>query len=66
MADALTDTKLNRAVVDTWSMRDFVPASGISGHDHFFDAFRETQWRPDLERDLTHFDREAISLRLPR
>jgi hypothetical protein len=25
--------------VDNWSMRDFVPADGISGHDHFFDAF---------------------------
>jgi hypothetical protein len=39
LADALTDAKLNRTVVDNWSMRDFVPADGISGHDHFFDAF---------------------------
>jgi adenosine deaminase len=39
LADALTDTKLNRTVVDNWSMRDFVPGDSISGHDHFFDAF---------------------------
>ncbi len=39
LADALTDTELNRTVVDSWSMRDFTPADGISGHDHFFDAF---------------------------
>jgi adenosine deaminase len=39
LADALTNTQLNRTIVDTWSMRDFVPANGISGHDHFFDAF---------------------------
>jgi hypothetical protein len=39
IATALTDAKLNRTIVDTWSMRDFVPAGGISGHDHFFDTF---------------------------
>jgi adenosine deaminase len=39
LSDALTDAKFNRTVVDNWSMRDFVPADGISGHDHFFDAF---------------------------
>lgn len=39
MADAATDAALNRIVVNAWSMRDFVPASGVSGHDHFFDAF---------------------------
>ena len=39
MADAVTDAALNRIVVNAWSMRDFVPASGLSGHDHFFNAF---------------------------
>ena len=27
------------ALVDAFSMRSFVPSSGISGHDHFFDTF---------------------------
>ena len=39
MKDALTDTNFNRALVDAWSMRDFVGTSGNSGHDHFFAAF---------------------------
>ena len=39
MTDALHDAALNRTLVDAWSMRDFVPISGLSGHDHFFDAF---------------------------
>jgi adenosine deaminase len=38
-ADAVHDTTLNRAIVDSWSMRDFIPSSGLSGHDHFFAAF---------------------------
>ena len=38
-ADALHDAKLNSAIVDAWSMRDFVPSSGLSGHDHFFATF---------------------------
>jgi adenosine deaminase len=39
IADALHDATLNRTLVEAWSMRDFVPTSGYSGHDHFFDAF---------------------------
>lgn len=39
MKDALTDSKLNRTLVNAWSMRDFVATSGASGHDHFFAAF---------------------------
>ena len=39
MADALDDTEFRRTLIDAWSMRGFVPSSGISGHDHFFDAF---------------------------
>src|SRR5690606_32901955 len=38
-AAALTDELLRRQVIDAWSMRDFVPTSGNSGHDHFFDTF---------------------------
>ncbi len=39
LADARTDAALNRILVNAWSMRDFVPSSGNSGHDHFFAAF---------------------------
>lgn len=39
LADALRDADFNRALVDAWSMRSFVPSSGTSGHDHFFAAF---------------------------
>jgi adenosine deaminase len=39
MADALHDSDFRRALVDAWSMRGFVPSSGVSGHDHFFAAF---------------------------
>ena len=39
MKDALTDSALNRALVNAWSMRNFVATSGNSGHDHFFAAF---------------------------
>jgi hypothetical protein len=34
-----SDTDLRRRLIDAFSMRDFVPASGESGHDHFFAAF---------------------------
>ena len=39
IADALHDADFRRALIDAWSMRGFVPSSGISGHDHFFAAF---------------------------
>lgn len=39
LTDALRDATLNRKLVNAWSMRDFVPTSGLSGHDHFFAAF---------------------------
>ena len=39
LTDAKTDAALNRMLVNAWSMRDFVPSSGHSGHDHFFVAF---------------------------
>jgi adenosine deaminase len=39
LADALRDSDFRRALIDAWSMRGFVPSSGVSGHDHFFAAF---------------------------
>jgi adenosine deaminase len=38
-AQAYTDDHLYDALIDAFSMRDFVPSSGVSGHDHFFDTF---------------------------
>jgi adenosine deaminase len=33
------DNKLRDSMIDTWSMRSFVPYAGVSGHDHFFSTF---------------------------
>ena len=38
-AHAMTDQHLYDALIDAFSMRSFVPTTGVSGHDHFFDAF---------------------------
>jgi adenosine deaminase len=38
-ARASQDQHLYDALVDAFSMRSFVPSTGVSGHDHFFDAF---------------------------
>jgi adenosine deaminase len=38
-ARAYTDQHLYDALIDAFSMRSFVPTTGVSGHDHFFDAF---------------------------
>jgi adenosine deaminase len=38
-AQALKNQHLYDALVDAFSMRDFVPSAGVSGHDHFFDTF---------------------------
>jgi adenosine deaminase len=38
-ATVLKDQHLYDALVDSFSMRSFVPASGISGHDQFFATF---------------------------
>ncbi len=38
-ATAFKDQKLYDAMVDSFSMRSFVPSSGISGHDQFFATF---------------------------
>ncbi|MFZ3218016.1 MAG: hypothetical protein WA192_18300 [Candidatus Acidiferrales bacterium] len=39
VAQALQDQSLDDALIDAFSMRSFVPSSGTSGHDHFFDSF---------------------------
>ncbi|HKV03889.1 MAG TPA: hypothetical protein VJO53_02155 [Candidatus Acidoferrales bacterium] len=36
---ALQDQHLYDALVDSFSMRGFVPSAGVTGHDHFFDTF---------------------------
>ena len=38
-ASAFKDQHLYDALIDAFSMRSFVPSAGVSGHDHFFDAF---------------------------
>jgi adenosine deaminase len=38
-AKAFTDQHLYDALIDAFSMRSFVPSTGTSGHDHFFDTF---------------------------
>jgi adenosine deaminase len=38
-ATAYKDQHLFDALVDAFSMRGFVPSTGVTGHDHFFDAF---------------------------
>src|ERR1700690_34824 len=38
-ARANQDQHLYDALIDPFSMRSFVPTTGVSGHDHFFDAF---------------------------
>ncbi len=38
-AKALTDQELYDALVDSFSMRGFVPTPGVTAHDHFFATF---------------------------
>src|ERR1700687_5115622 len=38
-AKAFADQNLYDALVNAFSMRSFVPSTGVSGHDHFFDTF---------------------------
>ncbi len=39
LTDAVGNAALTKTLVNAWSMRDFVPTSGNSGHDHFFATF---------------------------
>ena len=38
-ANVYKDLRLYDGLIDAFSMRGFVPAEGVTGHDHFFDAF---------------------------
>ncbi|MFE9094099.1 adenosine deaminase [Streptomyces sp. NPDC007264] len=38
-ADTVTDPVFRQQVIAAWSMQDFVPGRGESGHDHFFATF---------------------------
>jgi adenosine deaminase len=38
-AQVYGDQHLYDALVDAFSMRGFVPSTGVTGHDHFFDSF---------------------------
>jgi adenosine deaminase len=39
VAQAFKDQHLYDAMINAFSIRSFVPSAGVSGHDHFFDAF---------------------------
>ncbi|HEY2119544.1 MAG TPA: hypothetical protein VGH37_10205 [Candidatus Acidoferrum sp.] len=41
--EALKNQSLYDALIDAFSMRSFVPSTGISGHDHFFSTFEKFQ-----------------------
>jgi adenosine deaminase len=40
-ANAQNDNTLANSLIDSFSMRDFVPSAGRSAHDHFFDTFNK-------------------------
>jgi adenosine deaminase len=40
-AQALRDQSLYDKLINSFSMRAFVPYAGVSGHDHFFDTFNK-------------------------
>jgi adenosine deaminase len=46
-ANALTNQKLYDQLVNTFSMRTFVPTTAESGHDHFFASFEHFQAAED-------------------
>ena len=48
-AQALTNQQLYDSLVDAFSMRGFVPSSGVTGHDHFLSTFAKFQ-----EASFTH------------
>jgi adenosine deaminase len=39
VVQAYSDQRLYDAIVNAFSMRGFLPAPGLTGHDHFFDTF---------------------------
>jgi adenosine deaminase len=51
-AQALTDQHLYDALIDSFSMRGFVPTPGTTAHDHFFDSFARFGGNLDESRHL--------------
>jgi adenosine deaminase len=51
-AQALKDQHLYDALMDSFSMRGFVPTPGTTAHDHFFDAFARFGGNLDESRHL--------------
>jgi adenosine deaminase len=51
-AQALKDQHLFDALIDSFSMRGFVPTPGTTAHDHFFDAFARFGGNLDESRHL--------------
>ena len=51
-AQALKDQHLYDALIDSFSMRGFVPTTGTTAHDHFFDSFARFGGNLDESRHL--------------
>jgi adenosine deaminase len=51
-AQALKDQHLYDALIDSFSMRGFVPTPGTTAHDHFFDSFARFGGNLDESRHL--------------
>ena len=51
-AQAFTDQHLYDALIDSFSMRGFVPTPGTTAHDHFFDSFARFGPNIDESRHL--------------
>ncbi len=68
---ALSDQHLYDQMVDAFSMRGFVPTPGVTGHDHFFDAFgkftaaddgHEGQWVDEVARRAAAQNEQYLEL----
>jgi adenosine deaminase len=65
-ADAFKDQHLYDNLVDAFSIRGFVPTPGVTGHDHFFNAFAqfggisESHLGEWLDEVATRADRQNI------
>jgi adenosine deaminase len=60
-AQALTDQHLYDALIDSFSMRGFVPTPGTTAHDHFFDSFARFGGNLDESRHLGEWLDELAS-----
>jgi adenosine deaminase len=56
LSEALTKPEIAARLANAWSMRDFIPVSGHSGHDQFFDAFAKfgaAATKPAMAAEIT-------------